>query len=89
MMEPSDFLSSSEVRQMLGGISQKSLDRWRVKHWIEGIHFVQPGHRVLFIKPMMLDWMLNGKANPLAHIRAQEAWLAQHQHQPTRKRKVC
>lgn len=85
-MDPSDFLSSAEVRQILGGISQKSLDRWREKHWTEGIHYVQPGHKIIYIKPMIVDWMINGKVNPMAHQLAKEAWLAKHQHQPKKRR---
>jgi hypothetical protein len=85
MMEPSDFLTSSEVRQILGGISQKSLDRWREKHWTEGIHYVQPGHRVIYIKPMIIDWMLHWKTNPMAHQLAKEEWLVKNQ--PSRKRR--
>jgi hypothetical protein len=81
MIDPSDFLSGSEVRSLVGGISIKSLDRWRTKHWTEGIHYVQPGHKVVYIKPMIVDWMINGKVNPMAHQRAKEQWLAQNQHQ--------
>jgi hypothetical protein len=81
MIDPSDFLSGSEVRKLCGDISIKSLDRWRLKHWTEGVHYVQPGHKVIYIKPMIVDWMINGKVNPMAHQRAKEAWLAQNQHQ--------
>jgi hypothetical protein len=86
MIDPSDFLSGSEVRKLCGDISIKSLDRWRLKHWTEGIHFVQPGHKVVYIKPMIIDWLINGKVNPMAHQRAKEAWLAQNQHQPRSRR---
>jgi hypothetical protein len=81
MINPSDFLSGSEVRSLVGGISVKTLDRWRLKHWTEGVHYVQPGHKVIYIKPMIIDWMINSKANPMAHQRAKEQWLAQNQHQ--------
>ncbi len=82
MIDPSDFLCGSEVRKLLGDISSKSLDRWRGKHWTKGVHYVQPGHRVIYIKPMIVDWLINAEVNPMAHQRAKEAWLAQNQHQP-------
>jgi hypothetical protein len=87
MMQPSDFLSGSEVRKLLGGISTKTLDRWRSKHWTEGVHYVQPGHRVQYVKPMIIDWMLNGKADPAAHTLAKEEW-AKAQRPPLGKRKA-
>jgi hypothetical protein len=87
MMSPEDFLSGSQVKTLVGGISNKTLDRWRLKHWTEGIHYVQPGHRVIYIKPMIIDWMLHSKANPAAHQRAKEAWLAANEHRPENKRR--
>ncbi len=78
-MEPADFLSAREVRALLGNISEKTLARYREKHWHCGIHYVQPVHQVLYIKPMIIDWILNGKVNPMAHQRAMEAWLAKTQ----------
>jgi hypothetical protein len=81
MIDPSDFLSGSEVRSLVGGISTKTLDRWRLTHWTEGVHYIQPGHKAIYIKPMIIDWMINSKANPMAHQRAKEQWLVQNQHQ--------
>ena len=31
-----DLISASEVRDLLGGISPKTLQRYRDKYWIEG-----------------------------------------------------
>lgn len=87
MLSETDFISANEVRRLLGNISLKSLDRWRAKHWHEGIHYVQPGHRILYVKPMIIDWMINGKANPAAHQRAMEQWLTDHQHRKPRSRR--
>jgi hypothetical protein len=88
MMEPSDFLSGSEVRKLLGDISTKTLDRWRLKYWTEGVHYVQPVHRVQYIKPMIIDWMLNGKADPAAHQLAMEEWVKAQRPQGKGKRRA-
>jgi hypothetical protein len=84
-MMKDDLISGSEVRSLLGDISVKTLGRYRAKYWHCGIHYVQPVQRCLYIKPMILDWMLNQK-EPSAHQRAMEAWLAANQTPKTRKR---
>jgi hypothetical protein len=86
MMTPDDFISASDVRKLLADISIKTLNRWRANHWTEGVHYCQPGHKVIYIKPMIIDWMINHKADPAAHQRAVEAWVAANQHQPAQPR---
>jgi hypothetical protein len=88
-MLPSDFLTGAEVRSLLGGISTRTLNRYRLKYWTEGIHYVQPVQLVRYIRPMIVDWMLNGKSNPMAHQLAKEAWLAQHQTPRLKTRKTA
>lgn len=83
-LEDSDLIKSSEVRALLD-ISKRTLDRYRAKYWHEGIHYVQPVQRCLYIKPMILDWMMNRK-EPATHQRSMEAWLAANQAPKTRKR---
>lgn len=80
MMDPADIMSASEVKELLRitDKSDKTLSRCREK-WIEGIHFVRPFQRILYIKPMILDWILNSKADPDGHRRAQESWLKKNQ----------
>jgi hypothetical protein len=85
MMQSTDLIPSSEVRALLGGISARTLDRYRAKYWHCGIHYVQPVQRVMYVKPMILDWMVN-RQEPAAHQRAMEQWLADNQAPKTRKR---
>lgn len=84
-LEDSDLISGADVRALLGSISTRTLDRYRAKHWHCGIHFVQPVQRILYVKPMILDWLINRK-EPMAHQRAMEAWLAANQIPKSRKR---
>jgi hypothetical protein len=78
-MQPSDLLSSSEVRALLGNISVKTLGRYREKYWTLGVHFVQPVQKIMYVKPMILDWILNGKHDPAVHQQAAEDWVRQNQ----------
>lgn len=85
MMQDTDLISSAEVRALLGGISVKTLGRYREKYWHSGIHYVCPVQRCLYVKPMVLDWILH-RHEPSAHQRAMEAWLAANQTPKSRKR---
>jgi hypothetical protein len=85
MMQSTDLIPASEVRALLGGVSTKTLDRYRAKYWHCGIHYVQPVQRVMYIKPMILDWILN-RQEPKAHQSAMEEWLASNQNPKRSKR---
>jgi hypothetical protein len=74
MLDSTDLISGAEVRRLLGDISEKTLSRYRV-HWHEGFHYVQPVHRIQYVKPMIVHWMLNRKSNPKAHDAEIKAWL--------------
>ncbi len=84
-LEVSDLIKSSEVRALLGNISPRTLDRYRQKYWLNGIHYVQPVQRCMYVKPMILDWLTN-RQEPLAHQRAIEAWAIANQVPKVRKR---
>ena len=84
-LEDSDLIKSSEVRSLLGDISKRTLDRYRAQHWHCGIHYVKPVQRCMYVKPMILDWMVNRQESS-AHQNAMEAWLAANQVLKTRKR---
>jgi hypothetical protein len=84
-LEESDLMKSSEVRALLGDISPRTLDRYRARYWHCGIHYVQAVQRITYVKPMILDWLINRK-EPEAHQRAMEAWLVANQVPKTRKR---
>jgi hypothetical protein len=86
MISKSDLMGASEVRELLG-VSNKTLARYRQKHWQEGIHFVAPVQRVLYVRPMLMDWLLNHKGNPRAHNDAMARWVAEHQ-TPRQRRKA-
>jgi hypothetical protein len=74
MIDKSDFMSASEVRELLG-VCDRTLARYRLERWVEGIHFTAPVQRVLYIRPLILDWILNHKTDPMAHQAAMEAWV--------------
>jgi hypothetical protein len=86
MIDQSDFMSASEVRELLK-VTDRTLSRYRLKHWVEGIHFTAPVQRILYIRPMILDWLVNHKTNPMAHQAAKEAWVAKTQNNQSRSRK--
>jgi hypothetical protein len=75
MVNSTDLISGAEAQRLLGGICKRSLKRYRDKYWFEGCHYVQPVHRVLYIRPMIVHWMVNRKNNPKAHEEAIKAWL--------------
>jgi hypothetical protein len=43
-----DLISGPEVRALLGGISVKTLQRYRDKHWIDGVHYVKRVQRCFY-----------------------------------------
>lgn len=75
MLDSTDLISGAEVRLLLGNISEKTLSRYRAAHWYEGFHYAQPVHRIQYIKPMIVHWILNWKTNPTAHERMIQEWL--------------
>jgi hypothetical protein len=84
LIEKSDLMGAAELRDLLN-VSTKTLTRYRQKHWHEGIHYVKPIQRILYIRPMILDWILNHKTNPLAHQDAMTTWVARTQGRASRK----
>jgi hypothetical protein len=88
MIDTNDFMSGSEVKALLGSTDKtdKFLRRNREKYWVEGVHYVQPIQRVLYIRPMILDWVLNHKSNPMVHQDAMEAWVAKTQKRNPRRK---
>jgi hypothetical protein len=74
MIDPTlqdDLISETEARSLLGGVSKKTLQRYRGT-WVEGVHFIQ-GRPCQYIKPMVLDWLLH-RHDPAAHNRAMDQW---------------
>jgi Putative excisionase (DUF1233) len=83
-IDKSDFMPASEVRELLG-VTDRTLSRYRLKHWVEGVHFVAPVQRILYVRPMILNWMVNRKTDPTAHQAAMETWVAKTQGSPAKK----
>lgn len=77
-----DLISGAEVRRLLGGISVKTLQRYREKYWLEGIHYVKPVQRCVYNRLLIENWMLNHRADPAAHQRAIETWWHEQVKQP-------
>jgi hypothetical protein len=73
MIDESDLMGAAELRSLLG-VSERTIRRYRQAHWVKGIHYVQPIQRVLYVKPMILDWLINGKTPCLDHQDAMEDW---------------
>ena len=82
-----DLMSGSEVQKLLGGISVKTLQRYRLKHWTLGIHYMQPVQRCQYNRPLIEDWIVN-RHEPQAHNRAIEAWVFSQQGNQRRGRKA-
>jgi hypothetical protein len=85
MIDKSDLMGAAELRCLLA-VSDRTLTRYRLKHWVQGIHFVAPVQRVLYVRPMIMDWILNHKTNPIAHQDAMEAWVAKNQSRDRRRK---
>jgi hypothetical protein len=88
MISQSDLMSGAEVKALLGSKDKtdKFLRRHRQAYWLEGIHYIQPVQRVLYVRPMIMDWILNHKTNPLAHQDAMEAWVSKTQGRDRRRK---
>jgi hypothetical protein len=86
MIAKTDLMTASEMRDLLN-VTDRTLTRYRLKHWVEGVHFVAPVQRVMYVRPMIMDWILNRKTNPIAHQDAMEAWVRTHQHSQARSRR--
>lgn len=85
MIEKSDLMGAAELRLLLG-VTERTLRRYRKKHWHQRIHYVQPVQQIFYIRPMIMDWILNHKTDPMAHQDAMEAWLAKTQGTKPRRR---
>jgi hypothetical protein len=74
-IDKADLMGAAEVRELLG-VSDKTLGRYRKKHWQKNIHYCKPVQRIFYIRPLIMDWILNHEKNPMAHQDAMEAWYA-------------
>lgn len=83
-----DLISASEVRGILGGISKKTLQRYRDKYWIEGVHYLKPVQICIYNRPLIKDWMMNHSHDPVRHQQAIEAWLVSQQGTQRRGRRA-
>ncbi len=84
MIDKSDFMSAAELRSLLN-VSDRTLRRYRLKHWVKGVHFVAPVQRVLYIRPMILDWIVKVPEDPIGHQDQMEAWVAKTQDKKRRR----
>jgi hypothetical protein len=80
-----ELMTGAEVRALLGGISGRTLARYRLNHWTEGIHYVRRVREYLYVRPMVENWLIN-QHDPRRHNEAMEAWLRQVEGPPKRKR---
>jgi Putative excisionase (DUF1233) len=78
-MQTLDLLSLAEVRLLLGGLSAKTIQRYRDVEWQEGIHYFKPRHKITYNRPLIEDWIKNRHSNPMAHHAAMEQWLKDNQ----------
>ncbi|MBW4662101.1 MAG: helix-turn-helix domain-containing protein [Drouetiella hepatica Uher 2000/2452] len=68
------FIDKREVCEFLK-VGERTLARYREKHWYLGIHYVQPVQKILYNRELILDWMVN-RHDYIAHLRAIEAYQA-------------
>ncbi len=87
MISKDDLMPASELRALLG-VSDKTLGRYRKKHWQKDIHYCQPVQRIFYIRPLILDWILNHENDPMAHQDAMEAWYAKTEEWRNSRRKA-
>lgn len=80
-----ELIKASEVRAMLGNISAVTLKRYRLKYWIEGVHYAKPVQQCFYNKPLIEDWMLHGRTDPATHRRTIEAFVKAQQRRSGRK----
>jgi Putative excisionase (DUF1233) len=57
-----DWVEGEEIRELLGGICVKTLQRYRSTHWLEGIHFSKPVQRCFYNRPMIEHWRIHGNS---------------------------
>jgi hypothetical protein len=86
MIDKSDLMGAAELRELLGGVSDRTLGRYRKKHWQKDIHYAQPVQRIFYIRPLILDWILNYQNNPMVHQDAMEAWVVKTQGRKPRRK---
>jgi hypothetical protein len=84
-MQSEDLIPASEVKRLLGGVCDRTIRRYRSNYWHRGIHYTQPVQRVMYVRPMIVDWILH-RQEPGQHQAAMEAWLAANQPPKTRKK---
>ena len=81
-----DLMSDLEVRELLGGISDKTLQRYRLNYWIPGVHYFCPVKKCQYNRPLIEDWIVNSE-EPEVHNRTVEAWVTSRQGKQSRKQK--
>ncbi len=76
--EVQQFYVRVDVLEEQSGISKHSWKRYRSSGYLpEGLYWFRLNSRVvLYCLPLVLDWLLNHKNDPLAHQRAIENFQA-------------
>jgi hypothetical protein len=75
MLHEGDLMTAAEVKALFQIKADRTLYRYRKKHWVKNIHWIAPVQRILYVRPMIMDWVFNHKDNPLGHQDAMEAWV--------------
>lgn len=79
----SDFVNKYQAAALLD-VHPKTLDAYR-KEWIEGVHWVKGGGKVLYNRQILKDWLIN-RNDARAHQRAIEYWASQQPSNKSRRR---
>jgi hypothetical protein len=78
MISKNDLMPASELIALLGR-GKKTLARYRQNHWQEGIHYLTVVQGIVYVRPMIMDWILNYEKRPMAHQDAMWEWLVKTQ----------
>ncbi|MBD2066171.1 hypothetical protein H6F93_01280 [Leptolyngbya sp. FACHB-671] len=78
-----DFVNKYQAAPLLD-VHPKTLDTYR-KEWIEGIHWIKVGGKVLYNQQLLKDWRIN-RHDARAHQRAIEYWASQQPGNKSRRR---
>ena len=83
----SELIDAHQAGELLG-IHPKTVERYRIAFWTEGIHFFRQAREYRYNALLLADWAKN-RHSPQTHQRAIDVWVNQQMsNQPTRRRRA-
>jgi hypothetical protein len=68
------WISKQEAMALLN-VSERTLARYRRIEWEVGIEYAKPIQKTSYNKELIEDWLVN-RGDPMAHLRAVQAYQA-------------